>query len=205
MKQLTAFVLGVALTLALLYAVAGFAQDDQGQIAQPLVISIQQSVPILADVALPDGKKTITATLPLTVEVDLKVAIRGQTITVLTPTQPAAVKVISGTKATDDLGMTYTVDNQVEGLSINEWTAYENTNGYVEFSGEVALAPNGQPADNNISCIVRFYRKGKLVKVEEVANVGFRLEPGGVSQFDSSTGLQPGEADSYTITLKDNR
>ena len=90
------FVIGSALTIALLGAFTLFAQDGPAQL-RPLIINIQQSVPVMADVAVPYNGQVITATVPLTVDVSLQVSLRGETaaLTVVTPTTPARVALVT--------------------------------------------------------------------------------------------------------------
>jgi len=90
------FVIGSALTIALLSAYTLFAQDSPAQL-RPIIVNIQQSVPVMADVAVPYDGQVITATVPLTVDVSLQVSLRGETValTAITPTTPASVALVT--------------------------------------------------------------------------------------------------------------
>jgi len=55
---------------------------------------------------------------------------------------------------------------------------------------------------SEVECVARFYKAGKLVKVAEIVNVGFQLEPGGTTRFPAYPGVTPGDVDSYTIEFK---
>lgn len=77
MKSAISFVAGAIVTAGLLSAVALFAQDNPLSLLHPLVIDITQSVPVMADVALDTEDGVITSTLPLTVDVALRVSIAG--------------------------------------------------------------------------------------------------------------------------------
>lgn len=80
-------------------------------------------------------------------------------------------------------------------------TAYTDPNGWIEFSGEVALAADADPI-TEVKCVARFYKAGKLVKVAEIVNVGFQLEPGGATRFPAYPGVSPEDVDSYTVEFK---
>lgn len=90
------FVIGSVLTIALPGAFTLFAQDGPTQL-RPLIINIQQAVPVMADVVVPHDGQVITATVPMTVDVSLQVSLRGETaaLTVMTPTKPASVALVT--------------------------------------------------------------------------------------------------------------
>ncbi|MBX3054793.1 MAG: hypothetical protein KF753_25200 [Caldilineaceae bacterium] len=74
------FVLGVAVTLALLVATISFAKIDQRGLLQALlpqmVVQIEQDVPVTAYLQMPtQSGETLTVTLPLTLAVDLRIGI----------------------------------------------------------------------------------------------------------------------------------
>jgi hypothetical protein len=93
MKRLLAgFVLGVVLTLGLLLSVVALAQDEILSLVQPLVVDVRQTVPIVADVVVPleDGE-SVTATVPLTLDIALQVAVSGvvsELVEVVEETEP---------------------------------------------------------------------------------------------------------------------
>jgi len=204
MKSIASFVAGLTVASVLFSALALFAQSDSLSLTQPWVINISQSIPVLADVALSTEEGVLTSTLPLTVDVALQVRIAGPlSITLASETTPTVTvaQPSIGQEQNDDLGLTYTLDINSPDLSITEWTAYESSNGWLEFSGEVALAADTDPI-TDIDCVMRLYKAGKLVKVAEIFNVGFQLDPGGTNRFTGDPTVQPEDVDSYTVTFK---
>lgn len=72
------FISGVVLTASLFLAFAVFAKDGTLATVRPVVVDIQQTVPVLADVVVPlaNGER-VTTTVPLTVAVNLQVTVSG--------------------------------------------------------------------------------------------------------------------------------
>ncbi len=196
---------GLAAGAGLLSAVALFAQDNPLSLAHPLIINVSQSVPAMADVALDTGDGVITATLPLTVDVALKIAISGPlSVTVTgatTPTVTVDKPLSTGQEQTDDLGLSYTFDIDSPDLTITEWTAYETPTGWLQFAGQATLADDAEPIES-IDCVARLYKAGKLVKVVEILNVGYNLEPGGSTRFIGDPIVTPDDVDSYEVAFK---
>lgn len=201
MKIITAFVVGFIVAAALLSAVALFAQDNPLSLLRPLVIDINQSVPIMADVALETDEGLITATLPLTIGVALKVSITGPlSVTMSEATTPTVVvtQPVIKKEQTDDLGLRYSIDIDSPDLTLAEWTAYTGPNGWLEFSGEVSMSDDAKTFEK-INCTVRLYKADKLIKVAEIVNVGFMLKPGDVSRFSGVPLVMTKDVDSYTV------
>lgn len=205
MKSAFSFVAGLAAGVGLLSAVGLFAQDNPLSLMQPLVIDIRQAVPVVADVAFTDGDSVITETLPLTVNVALQVSIAGPlAITVTSETTPTVTTVAqtgNRQEQTDDLGLDYTFEIDSPDLTISEWTAYETPNGWLQFAGEATLADDAEPIET-IDCVARLYKAGKLVKVVEILNVGYNLEPGGSTRFIGDPIVTPDDVDSYEVTFE---
>lgn len=123
MKSITSFVAGALVAAGLLSAAALFAQGNPLSLTQPLIINIAQSVPVVADVALDTDDGVITTTLPLTVDVALKIAISGPlSVTVTGETTPTvtAARQLVGEEQTDDLGLTYTLDIDDSDLAVTD-------------------------------------------------------------------------------------
>jgi len=200
---LSIFAAGFVLA-AVLFNVSPLTAHDAkiviGQI-QPFVIDIAQAVPVQVSVPL-SGSTATTMTLPLTVTVNLRVSIDTASRTATVETLPAPLPEVSvvqtGHEQIDDLGLSYELILDSNELEITEWTVYESNNGWLSFSGEVAISADADTFDE-IECVVRAYKNGKLVKVEEIVNVGFRLEPGGTNRFDAGITVQPSDIDSYTV------
>lgn len=91
------FAVGFAVAAALFGGGALLAQTGNPLVAlKPIVIDIRQAVPVVAEVALPIDGEMITATLPMTVDVNMQVSIRGgqvYTVTAASEAPPAEVAV----------------------------------------------------------------------------------------------------------------
>src|SRR5258708_561446 len=82
--------------------------------AAPVIVNIQRDIPATTIVSIPSSSgKIITATVPMTVGVNLQVTLNGSAlheIKVTTPTVPALVTVPEiNVSQTDALGLPYTV------------------------------------------------------------------------------------------------
>ena len=84
-KYILTFVAGFAAAGALLLSLVAFGQTDVIGHIRPTVINIQQSVPVLADI---DG-----ATVPITVDLSLQVALSGPITASVVDTAPPVVQV----------------------------------------------------------------------------------------------------------------
>jgi hypothetical protein len=108
MKQLlTGVIIGIVISTTMLVSIGVFAQDGIAAFVRPLIVDIQQIVPILADVVVPlDDGTTVTATVPLTVNVTLQVSLSGvvsDSIQVVEETEPA-VTIIEPTRVPERVG-----------------------------------------------------------------------------------------------------
>jgi len=86
---------GVVISAAIFVSAIVFAQDKITALVQPLIVDIQHSVPVLAEVVVPlkDGT-TVTATVPLTINVALQVSLSGivsDSVEVVEKIEPAVV------------------------------------------------------------------------------------------------------------------
>ena len=85
-------VIGAFIATAMLVSVAVLAQDGIAAFVRPLIVDVRQVVPVVADVIVPleDGT-TITATVPLTLNVALQVSLSGvvsNSVEVVEETEP---------------------------------------------------------------------------------------------------------------------
>ena len=79
MKRLIlGIVVGNIATIAIVISLTAFAQDKIVSSLRPLLVDIQQVVPIFADVVIPlENGNTVTTTVPLTVNVSLQIGLSG--------------------------------------------------------------------------------------------------------------------------------
>jgi hypothetical protein len=202
MKRLSLCIaLGLVLVTAFCLAIWGQGMRTVSGQVQPFVIDITQLVPVQVSVPIA-GATPVTMTLPLTISANLRVKVdtasRKAKVEKLSASTPIVAVIPSGQEQQDALGLTYEFLLDANELEITEWTVYESTNGWVSFSGRVAMSDDANPFDD-IECVIRAYKNDKLVRVEEVVNVGYYLEPGGTNRFDGVIAVQPTEIDRYTV------
>jgi len=84
-RALLSFVLGLVVATALLGSMVVFGQADElvGRL-RPLIVNIEQEVPVMAEVPLQTEAGLITATVPMTLNLSLKVSLSGALTPVLT-------------------------------------------------------------------------------------------------------------------------
>lgn len=99
------FAVGFAVAAALFGGGALLAQTGNPLLAlKPLVIDVRQAVPVVAEVALPIDGEMITATLPMTVDVNMQVSIRGgQVYTVTAASEAPPVEIAVSTVTTGEV------------------------------------------------------------------------------------------------------
>jgi hypothetical protein len=199
------FFLGFAVSTALLGTGIVFGQTERsmGRL-RPVVMDIEQDVPVIADVPVQTSEGVVTTTVPMTLNLALRVSLTSALTPVVTVKQtvPEVTVVDSGDEQVDDLGIPYVVEINSPDLTLTEWTTYVDVNGYFSIAGETTLAPDAVPIKGTRGQM-RFYRKdGTLLSIREIPSVGFRLDVDGATRFESSYGLEPHEIDRYIVDLE---
>jgi hypothetical protein len=169
-----------------------------------VVVDIEQEVPVMAEVPMQTDDGVLTTTVPMTLNLALRVSLTGALTPVVTVkrTAPEVTIVEPGEEQVDDLGIPYVVEINSPNLTLTEWTTYADVNGYFSVAGETTLAPDAASI-KGARGQMRFYAKdGRLIDISEIPNVGFRLDVDGATRFESSYGLEPDEIGSYTIDLE---
>jgi len=206
MKRLfVGMVIGMVIATIVLVSITVFAQAGMAAFVRPLILDVKQVVPVLADVVVPleDGTM-VTATVPITINVALQVSLSGvvsESVEVVEETEPSIEVVQPSQEQVDDLGLTYKLIFNPDEFEFTEWLAYESNNGWLSFSGEIAIPDDAKPFDK-IEAIGRAYKNGKLVKVQELFDFGRFLEPGDREHFDTGITVGPSDIDRYTIEVK---
>jgi len=112
--------IGAVMATAILVSVAVFAQNGIAAFVRPLIVDVQQVVPVLADVVVPLGDgTTVTVTVPLTINVALQVSLSGvisESVQVVEETEPVIVtKKPEGVQSTENNliinGVQWTIEN----------------------------------------------------------------------------------------------
>jgi len=167
-RTILGVLIGMVLSAAVLVSVAVFAQDGIAAFVRPLIVDVQQVVPVLADVVVPleDGT-TVTATVPLTLNVALQVSLSGVVsesvdvveetepeVTIIEPTPNPSTLATSGATGIDELGISYRVIAP-EGVILQEWSAEERENGDLVY--DFIISTPGKKFASDVSVIVDYY------------------------------------------------
>lgn len=192
---------GVVLLVVVGAAVA-LGQDGLIGRFSPFVVDVEQVVPV--EVTIPvtlENGDVVTATAPLTVSVALRVKVEGPAAAVVEVLEEGAPTVSVESEQVDDLGFTYVLQAGDDGLELTEWTAYENSNGNLEFAGELRNTTEEERL-SLADIVVRLYRKnGKLLKVETFTASGRWVEPGEVHRFGGASYEDISQIDHYDIEI----
>lgn len=190
----------VVITAAVTLLFTGLAAAQTGAfagLAQPLLVTIDQAVPVDVTVAIPQADDTtITATVPLTVGISLQVKIDGATVVAVEPIAAEPATVTAETVADEPEGMTedgQTVDaagipyalQAPDDLIITQVTSKES------FTGASIVGQIENVGDKTYSFIV-------LSAPLYDAN-GVLLDVG--SGAASATNLAPGEKTTFTVLI----
>jgi len=214
------FITGITLTLLTILATTlalaqttnqQLATNNQPPIAQPLIVNIQQDVPTMTQVEIPNGEDTITATLPITVSVDLQIALNGQDITqleIITPTLPALVDIPNlDQPQRDQIGKQFTItlsEEDQQDITITEWTAFITNNDHLNISGEIQMLPRAIDFQS-IEIIARLYdRNDDLIDIRETS-AGSYMEPEQTDRFNLQTLIDVDNIHRYEIQVKIKR
>jgi len=201
-RSLNTLLISTALLIATILTVTG--QSPTATLA-PFLIDLHQQIPTTVTLTLADG---ITTTLPLTLTVNLQLAVTGPTsatITTATPLTPSAtispISPIRPITTTDDLGHPYQLTAIDDHLTLTEWTAYQDSNDQLTFAGEL----QNTSADQRFSLadiVIRLYRTDDtLLAVETFTASGHWVDPDQTIRFSGFTYTDPDQIDHYTIEI----
>lgn len=174
---------GIVLTTTIFISIAAFAQDGVAAFVRPLVVDVQQVVPIVADVILPlDNGTTVTATVPLTVNIALQVSLSGVVSN--------SVKIQEETEPTVEITEALPSEHQSTSVSQDEKLIYD------KLSWTVDTAENmGQEYDNPDDFFKALSTKASFIVVNfTVENIG-----------DTPKNAEFGQFNDYSIVLQDGK
>lgn len=173
---------------------------------KPLVVDINQSVPVTATVGLMIDAKQVTATVPLTIDIALQVHISGiHSVTMSSAIQPIAKveQPTAGAMIVDDLGHAYQILTDSDDIEITEWTAFVNSFDRFEFSAVIQQHADTKPIDKILATLRMYNSKNNILAIVDVMNVSFQLKPGGESRFGQTVPtVLLDDLDHYTLELK---
>ncbi len=196
----------VASLLTLGVALAAFAQSGAlAGLLNPLVVKIQQAVPVELTVATAqeDGS-VITSTVPITVGVDLAITIQGSQVVSLTagagePT--VAVQALpGGDELVDDSGVPYTLEI-VDGLELLDLQTSTDFGGTFAMIGEIRNAGAGD--SHYVDIVITLYDDaGKMLAVTSGGLRGGALDTGKSSPFSGLISTPSEEVASYRLQIR---
>jgi len=181
-----------SLVLLAAAAYAALAQDALTGVFAPFVVDVQQAVPVEVSVAVPvEGGETVTATVPMTVNVSLRVSVEGPdvvTVETMGETEPevtvgepeASAALPEGTRV-DAYGFPYTAEAP-KGLEVLQVQGHVNSVDYFEIVGEVKNT-SSSPVDRVEVVITGYDSEGRMVGVEKTYLAVMPVEPERVSPF----------------------
>lgn len=205
-KTVYVSLLSVALLVGIVFGVA--AQNDFTTLFSPFVVDIEQSAPVEVSVIVPmESGEIITATVPMTVSIALRVSVEGPnmaTVNLLDKADP----VVSINEAeiesqlVDASGTPYVVEAP-ESLTVLQAQSTKDRYGNYVIIGEVENT--GNSAIKYGKAIVTLYdAQGQIVVVETTYLHIDNLEPGKKSTFEARFGDKVAGIGSYSIRLTAN-
>lgn len=161
---------------------ASFALFASGEspiaVFQPFTVTIQKQQPVSLSISVPIDNKIVTATVPLTLSVNLEVEVSGEDgISVLVlDAEPITTTMKSLPDRDDALGNQFSIQSPDE-IKIVEWTAYAKS-GRLSIVGKVI----NESQDRRFSLVdfsFRFYNEdGELINAASASAGGRWVEPG---------------------------
>lgn len=215
MKNPRSWMLAAAVAAALLFGAGALAQDGLlAGLVQPLVVNIEQQVPVDVTLRLPleDGT-VVTATAPITVGIALQVKIDGAGVVAVTAgeAEPVAVAAeaapaqtegraeAAGGELVDLSGIPYTVQTDLP-VTITQVRSQE-TFGSTRLVGEIVN--DGDEALQYITLMVNFYDAGgNLLDMGFGSVTADTLEPGESSGLTALSSVEYDKVARYTIEIE---
>lgn len=185
-------------------AVAGLAVAQSGAfagLAQPVIVTVEQAVPVEIVLALPQEDGTmLDVTAPLTVGVSLQVKIDGTGVVAVDAVgdSEAAVTVAADDAAlVDGEGRAYTVDLPA-GIDLVQIESQENELGELAVIGEVQNT--GTAALEYVEIVGTFYDEEGVIVWTESTYLDLEIvEPGQSSSFRMLLSVPAADVTSYRI------
>jgi len=154
-------------------------------------VQISQEIPIVANLLVPiEGGESITASVPLTMSIDMVVTLSGATVVKVEPAAAPAptikvsdAKSVPGMTGLDSMGIPYVL-KAPEGLQLDEWTVKLKDDGGIDYKFKVSTP--GKKFDSDMQ-----------VDVSYLDDSGTEIAKSGVIIFGSKSG-QDRETRSYS-------
>ncbi|NOZ29692.1 MAG: hypothetical protein GXP39_16810 [Chloroflexi bacterium] len=210
-------ILTIAITVLLLSTLALAVSGQEGDTPaepiiaqiQPLLINIQQQIPVSVTLSVPIGPTTTqTVTLPLVLDLNLQIGLADTvtaTIETITTTEPISITVSEmaeeGEELKDNLGIPYELES-TDGVEIIQWTASKNIFDHFQIVGELRNVDEEHVLDY-VNLVVSMYDEdGKLLDVASGFMELDKVEPGGTSPFRVSTPVSAEDVARYLVQVE---
>lgn len=203
------FIILCGLALVALGAFTALAQDGEllGRFA-PFVVEIEQAVPVVVSVPVAvDGGEAVTATVPLTVNVALRVSVDGagalvEVVDAPTPAVTVAPAAVVGEVLTDTLGFPYRMLPGDEQVTLHDWEVYKDSGDRFAFAGRIENRSESERF-SSAEMVMRLYRAdGSVLSIESVAVGGGWVDPGEAHRFEHSIFVDMDQLDSYELMIE---
>lgn len=196
-----------AIALVLLVGALAFAQGSPlAGLAQPIVINIEQAVPVDVTLALPQADGTVvTATAPITVGVALQIKLDStQVVAVTKPetTTNATVSADAMANQVDSLGLPWRLAESTDPLiEIASWEGYQNQDDKFAVVGRLKNLDQKRKFSLAEITIRFFDADGNMIDVSDGSASGHWVEPGEYTNFEFDTYTDLADVASYTVEI----
>ena len=157
MKRFFVGIVLAGLFVAALVAVVAGQDGPLGRL-QPLLVDVSQAVPVEVSFVV-EGTEPQTVTVPMTLDVRLQVGLSSSLTPVVSvgPVGPALVRtqLESDVWHEDALGLRYQIAQEVDWLTITEWTVYVKNGQYLAIAGGFSI--DWQVLISYVLFVRRFY------------------------------------------------
>jgi hypothetical protein len=205
MKTLVTLVTGLVLVVVMVLGVA--AQDGTlAGLVQPLVVSIEQAVPVDVTLAVEVDGEVITVTTPITVAVAMQVKLDGAAVAAVTGGESKAPVVAVTQEETaagalvDGAGLTLEV-TALEGVTVDNVTSSVNALDMLEIIGEITN-DGGDPL-KSVQLIATLYdAAGAMLGVDTGYASVKEIAPGQTSPFKIMSMTAGADVASYRLQVQ---
>jgi len=203
-KPLLVAIISGALLLGVVFGVA--AQSGLTGYFAPFIVDIEQQVPVEVSVAVPvEGGASITATVPMTVNVALRVSVEGPNVVWAEPlgeTEPE-VTISEGQpdgQMVDASGIPYQVEAPST-MKVLQAQAVEDQFGDLAVIGEVQNVSDSEISYAEVA-VALYDDEGQMLDVETIYLDITTLPPGGISTFRQVFRTDVSTVASYSVRIE---
>lgn len=195
------YALAVATVLLLGGALVVLAQGGAVSLLQPVVVTVNQAVPVNVTLGGVVNGQAVTLTAPMTMAIAVQVRLEGRGASVVAAqaapagTAPAA----QGGVLRDLRGVQYKVDVRPP-FELTQVGSTVSPVGWISVVGEVKNT--GTVPLRYVKGIVTFYKDGKIVQVGEGYTKLDVLEPGQSAPFETILPLPADQVNAYTVQVQ---